>query len=121
MLTAGVSVAVCGFVGAMGSVGVTTSGRLVFREEIAVLLRRHRLVLQQAWSWAVSRYRANPHSVEAALRRCMNLKGVVIMEPTSRLLFDRYWANAISIWFVLRGSVVRGQSAADGLTSTMRS
>ena len=47
--TAGVSVTVCGFVGAMGSVGITMSGRLVFREEIAVLPGRHRLVQQQAW------------------------------------------------------------------------
>ena len=47
--TAGVSVTVCGFVSAMGSVGITMFGRLVFREEIAVLPGRHRQVQQQAW------------------------------------------------------------------------
>ena len=47
--TAGVSVTVGGFVGAKGSVGTTMSGRLIFREEIAVLPGRHRPVQQQAW------------------------------------------------------------------------
>ena len=47
--TAGVSVIECGFVGAKGSVGTMTSGRLIFREEIVVLPGRHRPVQQQAW------------------------------------------------------------------------
>ena len=34
--TAGVSVTACGFGGAMGSVGIMISGRLVFRGELAV-------------------------------------------------------------------------------------
>ena len=52
--TAGVSVTVCGFVGALGSVGTTMSGRLVFREEIAVLPGRHRPVQQQACFFVVA-------------------------------------------------------------------
>ena len=48
--TAGVSVTVCGFVGALGSVGTTMSGWSVFREEIAVLPGSHRPVQQRAWS-----------------------------------------------------------------------
>ena len=49
VLTAGVSVTVSVFVDAKGSVGITMSGRLIFREEIAVLLGSHRQVQQQAW------------------------------------------------------------------------
>ena len=47
VLTAGVSVTVSGFVGAKGSVGMTMLGRLIFREEIAVLPGSHRPVQQQ--------------------------------------------------------------------------
>ena len=52
--TAGVSVTVSGFVGAKGSVGTTMSGRLVFREEIAVLPGRHRPVQHQACFFVVA-------------------------------------------------------------------
>ena len=52
--TAGVSVTASGFVGAKGSVGTTMSGRLVFREEIAVLPGRHRPVQQQACFFVVA-------------------------------------------------------------------
>ena len=54
VLTAGVSVTVCGFVGALGSVGTTMSGWLVFREEIAVLPGSHRPVQQRACFFVVA-------------------------------------------------------------------
>ena len=44
----GVFVIVSGFVDAKGSVGITTLGRLIFREEIAVLPGSHRPVQQQS-------------------------------------------------------------------------
>ena len=76
-----------------------------------------------AWFlWTVHHYRANTHSVEAAPRRCTNFKRVVVMGPTP---MEMDWADANLSRFALRGSVVPGQSAADGLwnlcqTSTMQ-
>ena len=49
VFTAGIFVTLRGFVGAKGSVGIAMLGRLIFREEIAVLPGSHRPVQQQAW------------------------------------------------------------------------